>query len=171
MLADFKGLRGYSAWQIALGLAPRWPRLRTERLDFPPGGGWLFEVGGPAVERRIRSRATILCSGRFFGRGLHAKRTGIRETVFGLLVTQPARRSDWHHRDLLHGPGHPINRAGVAIDDRFRPVDDRGRPVYPDSFAAGSILAHQDWMRQKCGSGIAIATALGAVEACRALLH
>lgn len=277
LLVDFKGLRGYSARQIALGLAPRWPRLRTERLDFPPGGGdlyperlarslelaatrrelaraiqphlnraaavglpavlgvsrtlealadlqdalgvpvfevptmlpavtglrlreaceqhlpamgvrihyqqrvlgvrhqsgggWLFEVGGPAVERRIRSRAAILCSGRFFGRGLHAERTGIRETVFGLPVTQPACRSDWHHRDLLHGPGHPINRAGVAIDDRFRPVDDRGLPVYPDLFAAGSILAHQDWMRQKCGSGLAIATAWGAVEACRALLH
>jgi glycerol-3-phosphate dehydrogenase subunit B len=31
-------------------------------------------------------------------------------------------------------------------------------------FAAGSILAHQDWMRMKCGSGLAIATAYAAVE-------
>jgi glycerol-3-phosphate dehydrogenase subunit B len=26
-------------------------------------------------------------------------------------------------------------------------------------------LAHQDWMRMKCGSGLAIATAYGAVNA------
>lgn len=34
--------------------------------------------------------------------------------------------------------------------------------------AAGAILAHQDWVRQKCGSGLAIATAYGAVRACAA---
>jgi glycerol-3-phosphate dehydrogenase subunit B len=32
-------------------------------------------------------------------------------------------------------------------------------------FAIGSILAHQDWIRMKCGSGLAIATAYGAVKA------
>lgn len=276
LLVDFNGLKGYSARQIAMGLAPRWPSLRTVRLDFPgiggelypermarsleladarrklaraiqphlgdaaavglpavlsvsstlqaladlqdalrvpvfeiptmlpavtglrlregceqhlpamgvrahyqqrvlrvrhlPEGGWLFDAGDQAVARRIRSRAAILCSGRFFSHGLHAERTGIRETIFGLPVTQPARRSDWHHWDLLHAPGHPINRAGVPVDSRFRPVDDSSQPVYPDLFAAGSILAHQDWVRQKCGSGLAIATAWGAVGACQAFI-
>ena len=31
-------------------------------------------------------------------------------------------------------------------------------------FAAGSILAHQDWMRMKCGSGLALATGFAAVQ-------
>lgn len=35
--------------------------------------------------------------------------------------------------------------------------------------AAGAILAHQDWVRRKCGSGLAIATAYGAVRACAAV--
>jgi glycerol-3-phosphate dehydrogenase subunit B len=26
------------------------------------------------------------------------------------------------------------------------------------------VLAHQDWMRMKCGAGLAIATAYGAVQ-------
>jgi glycerol-3-phosphate dehydrogenase subunit B len=51
-----------------------------------------------------------------------------------------------------------VNRAGLEVDDRFRPLDKDGSPV-PGVFAAGSVLAHQDWMREKCGSGLALATA------------
>ena len=31
-------------------------------------------------------------------------------------------------------------------------------------FAAGIILAHQDWTRMKCGSGLSVATAYGAIK-------
>jgi len=44
-------------------------------------------------------------------------------------------------------------------------LDDSGQPAFENLFAAGSILAHQDWMRQKCGAGLAIATAYSAVKA------
>lgn len=128
-------------------------------------GHWLFDVGHQDIRRQITARAALLCSGRFFGRGLHAGRKGIRETIFNLPVTQPRARSDWHRHDLFNRSGHPINRAGLAVNDRFQPVDTEGRPVYDNLFAAGTILAHQDWIRQKCGSGLAIATAYGAVEA------
>jgi len=39
-----------------------------------------------------------------------------------------------------------------------------GRPAFKLLFAAGSILAHQDWMRMKCGSGLALATGFAAVQ-------
>ncbi len=61
--------------------------------------------------------------------------------------------------------GHLINQAGLEIDDAFRPLDDSGGPAFETLFAAGSILAHNDWKRMKCGAGIAIATAFGAVNA------
>jgi glycerol-3-phosphate dehydrogenase subunit B len=112
-----------------------------------------------------------LGSGRFFGKGLHAQRHGIRETIFNLPVVQPADRAAWHHKDLLEPSGHPINRAGVAVDDSFRPMDSSGHVLYNNLFAAGAILAHQDWIRQKCGSGLAIATAFGAIKACNDYLH
>ncbi|MCF8035753.1 MAG: glycerol-3-phosphate dehydrogenase subunit GlpB [Desulfobacteraceae bacterium] len=132
--------------------------------------GWIFTVENQAGCRRIAARAAILCSGRFFGQGLHADRGGIRETIFDLPVVQPTGRAAWHHKDLLHPEGHPVNQAGLAVDDSFRPVDNQGRAIRNDLFTAGSILAHQDWMRQKCGSGLAIATAYRAVNACRDFL-
>jgi glycerol-3-phosphate dehydrogenase subunit B len=275
LLVDFKGLKGYSARQIALGLAHRWPALRTTRLIFPDfsgelyterlarsldlkearlrlaqaiqphlgsaagvglpavlglyrteqvltdltealgvpvfeiptmlpsvaglrlreaferhlpdlggrsfsqqrvvsaarsGDGWIFQVGESSPEMEITAKAAILCSGRFLGKGLHAERNGISETIFNLPVVQPASRTDWHEKDLLHHSGHAINRAGLAVDDTFRPLDGSGKPPYASLFAAGSILAYQDWIRQKCGSGLAIATAWGAVSACTGYL-
>jgi glycerol-3-phosphate dehydrogenase subunit B len=125
---------------------------------------------GADIDFRITARSAIMCSGRFFGKGLHADRHGIRETIFDLPVVQPKDRAAWHHKDLLHLEGHPINRAGVAVDGQFHPVDSNGQMLYPNLFAAGSILAHQDWKRQKCGSGLAIATAYGAVQACARML-
>ena len=277
LLPDFEGLKGYSARQIAGGLAERWPALRAVRIRFPnatgelyaehmarsldaaaireklvdairphlgntaavglpavlgmyrtgqvmadlqqglgvpvfeiptmvpgvtglrlreifeqrlpemgvrpfyqhrvlkaaplPDGRWQFDAGSDRVTCRITAPSAIVCSGRFFGKGLHADRQGIRETIFNLPVAQPKDRTVWHHKDLLHPAGHPINRFGLSVDNRFRPLDNDGKPCYPNLFAAGSILAHQDWIRQKCGSGLAIATAYGAVRACTRLLQ
>jgi glycerol-3-phosphate dehydrogenase subunit B len=58
-----------------------------------------------------------------------------------------------------------VNQAGLEIDDQFRPVDDSGQVIHGNLHAVGSILAHQDWKRMKCGAGLAVATAFGAVEA------
>lgn len=136
-----------------------------------PDGCWRFDVGGADRVTQITAKSAVLCSGRFFGKGLHADRQGIREPLFNLPVVQPQSRADWHHKDLLHTDGHPINRAGVAVDDSFRPMDSSGHVLYNNLFAAGAILAHQDWIRQKCGSGLAIATAFGAIKACNDYLH
>jgi glycerol-3-phosphate dehydrogenase subunit B len=127
--------------------------------------GFLLEIGGAAFEQTVRSDGVILASGRFLGRGLHAERKRIRETIFDLPVFQPGNRADWHGFEFFDPKGHPINRCGLETDDRFRPLDRSSRPAHPNLFAAGSILAHQDWMREKCGSGLAIASAHAAVSA------
>ncbi|MBT8339271.1 MAG: glycerol-3-phosphate dehydrogenase subunit GlpB [Desulfatitalea sp.] len=171
MLPSVPGLRLREIFQQrlpAMGVRTHFQNQVThaQRLT---DGRWCFVVA-PANESEaqihVLARSAVLCSGRFFGKGLHADRHGIRETVFNLSVMQPKNRADWHHKDVLHQPGHPVNRAGIAVDELFRPVNDHGQPVYSNLFAAGSILAHQDWMRQKCGGGLAIATAYGAIDAC-----
>jgi glycerol-3-phosphate dehydrogenase subunit B len=106
----------------------------------------------------------ILATGRFLSGGLTAERTGLREPLFDLAVAQPPTRADWHRDDCFDPRGHAINRAGVLVDDDFRPLDATGAPVHGRLFAAGSILAGQDWVRQRCGAGLAIATAWRAVE-------
>ena len=138
------------------------PRLSDHEFIAP--------VGGETPEVQVRAQAIILASGRFFGQGLHADRHAIRETIFNLPVHQPADRTQWHHKDLFHDAGHPIHQAGLAVDDILRPSDEQGRCVYPNLFAAGSILAHQDWIRQKCGSGLAITSAYAAVRGSQTIL-
>jgi glycerol-3-phosphate dehydrogenase subunit B len=121
-------------------------------------------AGSAAAGQTILSKGVILATGRFIGGGLSAGRKHIRETVFNLPVTQPETRDSWHREDFLDRQGHLINRAGLETDDHFRPLDKNGRPVFKNLFAAGSILAHQDWKRMKCGVGLAVATAFGAVK-------
>jgi glycerol-3-phosphate dehydrogenase subunit B len=130
-----------------------------------PDGRIRVSVGGQDPIREFTGRAVILATGRFFGRGLHADRHRIRETVFDLPVHQPPDRNLWYEKEYFAPCGHGINRAGVDTDDRFRPLGPDGKPLLENLFAAGSILAHQDWKRQKCGSGLAVTTAYAAVRA------
>ena len=63
-----------------------------------------------------------------------------------------------------------MSRAGIEVDDDFRPLDADGRVVHVGLHAVGSILAHQDWMRTKSGVGIAVASAWKAIQAITAQL-
>jgi glycerol-3-phosphate dehydrogenase subunit B len=160
------GLRLKEAFER--GLAARNVNFLLEnkvfRASVSPGAGFLLEAGRLEPERSIRAAAVLLATGRFMGGGLQSDRHGVREPLFNLPVHQPERREHWHREDFLDRRGHPVNRAGLETDALLRPTDASGRPAHPRLFAAGSILAHQDWMRMKCGSGLAFATAYAAIE-------
>lgn len=113
---------------------------------------------------RIAARGAVLAGGRFFGKGLKADRHAVREAVFDLPVRQPEKREDWHRAEFFDPRGHEINQAGLETDAALRPLGADGQPFHPRLHAAGAILAHQDWMRMKCGAGLAIATACKAVR-------
>lgn len=116
------------------------------------------------LETQIESKGVILATGRFQGKGLHAQRSGIKETVFKLPVFQPDERNLWHHRNLFEKNGHMINTAGLETDKIFRPVDTKGNVIYENLYAAGTILAHNDWVRLKSGSGVSALSACTAVD-------
>jgi glycerol-3-phosphate dehydrogenase subunit B len=124
----------------------------------------VLSLGGVPGGETVSARAVVLATGRFTGRGLVAGQQRITEPVLGLPVQQPASRETWHSRDFLDPAGHEVNRAGLRTDSVFRPFDATGRPAWPGLFAVGSILAGQDWMREKCGAGIALGTARVAVD-------
>jgi len=130
-----------------------------------PTGSFLLEVRSGVADQMIRSQGIILATGRFLGNGLQADHLGIRETLFNLPVFQPQVRNQWHQLEFFDPQGHPANRAGLEVDRSFRPLDAAGRPAFEKLHAAGSILAHQDWMRMKCGAGLSVATAFAAVKA------
>lgn len=123
-----------------------------------------FSVGKGASGETVTAKAAVLTTGRFFGKGLKAGRYSVTESVFDLPVVQPESREQWHSDHFFATAGHAVNTAGVEVDARLRPLDASGNPFHGNVYAAGAILAHHDWMRMKCGAGLAIATAYKAVR-------
>jgi glycerol-3-phosphate dehydrogenase subunit B len=135
--------------------------VKRERLD---DGHTKLHILQNDTVKVVKTRAVILASGRFFGGGLKATRNRINEPIFDIPVFQPASREQWHNSSFFDKKGHPVNLAGLEVDDSLRPLDKGKKPVYENLFAAGSIIAHQDWIREKSGSGIAVSTAYAAVK-------
>ncbi len=181
--AAMQELVGRSLFEIPT-MPPAVPGLRLRELleqALPPRGVSLAaqhkaehaELRADGVELRYRdnfgpvaihAHTAILATGRFLSGGLVAERNGVRETLFDLAVSQPEERSQWHRDDYFDPRGHPVNRSGIEVDETFRPLDVNGEPASNHLFAAGAILSGQDWIRQRCGAGLAIATAWHAVE-------
>ena len=152
------------------GLPPLGVKTYTQKLVSAARtteDGFVFTAGSGSTAVEIAARSAVLASGRFFGKGLKADRHRVREAVFDLPVTQPGQRTDWHRADFFDPRGHEINRSGIETDDALRPTGPDGQVFHPRLHAAGAILAHQDWMRMKCGAGLAIATAFKAVKELR----
>jgi glycerol-3-phosphate dehydrogenase subunit B len=125
---------------------------------------FLLDIGRTVHEEKIIAKNVLLATGRFLGGGLQSDHTAIKEPVFDLPVWQPEDRSRWHADRFFEPGGHAVNQAGLETDAMLRPLDADGSPAFDNLFAAGIILAHQDWTRMKCGSGLSIATAYGAVK-------
>jgi glycerol-3-phosphate dehydrogenase subunit B len=125
---------------------------------------FLLDIGKEELEAQIETQGIVLAAGRFLGGGLQADQVCIRETLFDLPVRQPAQREGWHADDFFASAGHAVNRAGIETDTMARPLAANRRPVYDKLFAAGIILAHHDWARMKCGSGLSVATSRHAIE-------
>ncbi len=125
----------------------------------------LNQIGQSEIVEEVYTKHILLATGRFIGNGLYADPVnGVVESVMNLPVHQPLERELWHNEDLFHKRGHPINYAGVMVNDEFMPVDFKGQVLHKNVYAAGTLLAHHDWMREKCGTGIAVASAYMAVK-------
>jgi glycerol-3-phosphate dehydrogenase subunit B len=169
--ASVPALRLKEALHQALQASPHIRVLhqaKAGRAKRDPEGWFHLTVSSPWAPVQVRSRALLLASGRFLGQGLAANRYSIRESLLNLWVHQPDSRSQWHNQSFFDPHGHAVNRAGLEVDHCFRPIDGQSHLVYENLFAAGSILAHNDWVRTKSGTGTAITTAFKAVQAVNA---
>ena len=101
-------------------------------------------------------------------RELPDRTTALREPIFDLPVAAPKKRTDWFRKKLFDPAGHPINRAGIMVDDHLRPVNKKGEPVYDNLLACGTQLFGFDALREKSGGGVAVSSGYKAgVEASR----
>ncbi len=113
---------------------------------------------------RIQAKNCLLATGRFLSNGLISGPKGIQESVFNLRVDQPETREHWHGENYFDPKGHAVNLAGLPTDENLRPTDKNNSPAHENLYAAGSILAGQDWMRNRSGTGLSIATAFYAIK-------
>ncbi|NOX34078.1 MAG: anaerobic glycerol-3-phosphate dehydrogenase subunit B [Deltaproteobacteria bacterium] len=138
--------------------------LRVVKVLKASDKGFDCLLGSEQNPVRIHAKAILLATGRFLGRGLYASQKKIRESIFDLPVCQPGTRRKWYRQDYFNQQGHKIHQAGIETDDFARAVDKEKRPVFNNLFVSGSILAHQDWIRTKCGAGLSIVTSFHAIR-------
>ena len=140
------------------------PQQKVKSLDFQQAEVVLrlADNHGPI---EIEAQAVLLATGRFLSGGLEAHFDHIGEPLLDLPVFQPSSRQEWYQEEYLDSRGHEVHMAGIETDADFRPLGRNGDIYDNRLYAAGIVLAHQDWIRQRCGAGIAIASAFKAVEA------
>ncbi len=136
------------------------------RLEKHPDGGLQLFRKGKVADTIYRADHVVLATGRFVGGGLEARRdAGVCETLLGVKIEATVSRDDWHMSTFLGGPGHLINRLGLSVDQSLRPLKPDGHPILPGLVAAGGLLEGHDWVREKSGAGISVATGYAAVHA------
>jgi glycerol-3-phosphate dehydrogenase subunit B len=155
------GMRLHDALRSALLKAGGRIQLGESVSRFEASSRRVDAVVMPAAAReyRVRAGAVVLATGGLAGGGIIGRPDGrLEESVLDLPVEQP-RRDDWFDADPFAYAGHPIDAAGIRTDNRLRPVDGRGDVVYQNVRVCGSLLAGQRWLHERCGDGVAIASA------------
>jgi len=182
---ELQGLLGRSVFEVP-ALPPSVPGIRLFRAllgAFRRAGGRL--VLGPTaigaettdglvsalVVRGAANRSTgyparwfVLATGGFAAGAILLDSYGeVRETVFELPV---AGVPSADRPRFLPGyfDDHPMARAGLTVDQHFRPVDAEGHPVFGNVFAVGAVLGGAEPWREQSGNGLALATGFAAAS-------
>ncbi|PDW00340.1 glycerol-3-phosphate dehydrogenase subunit GlpB [Candidatus Chloroploca asiatica] len=159
------GMRLFQAFEQALTKAGGRIQIGGWVLRGEGSGSHLHAVFSEAASREQRhmARRWVLATGGIMGGGLRAEHTGVvNETALGLPVRTPSGRSDWFQARFLDEAGHPVFRAGIAVDAQLRPLDAADQIVYTNVAVVGSALADCDPIREGCLEGIALATGFAA---------
>ncbi len=102
----------------------------------------------------------ILATGSFFSHGLTASPNKIYETIFGFDVNASDNRAEWYDKDIY--ASQPFMSYGVETDDCFR-VKLNGKTI-SNVYASGSVTGGCNPLKEGCGAGIAIITALDVAD-------
>lgn len=113
-------------------------------------------------DTRIETKSVVLAAGGFESGAIDMDSYGtVTDTILGLPIL--GAEGQLLHGDFW-GSDQPVFLAGLNVDDAMHPLDDQGRPVYSNVYAAGSNLAGATRWREKSGEGIALASALRAAD-------
>jgi len=111
-----------------------------------------------ARDRVFRTSGVVLATGGIAGGGLIGRADGtLVEPLLGLPVENPGA-GEWLAPDPFDPAGHRLEAAGIRTDAALHPVDGRGRVAFANVAIAGSLLAGQRYLTERCGDGVAVAS-------------
>jgi glycerol-3-phosphate dehydrogenase subunit B len=164
---SLSGIRLYEAMRAALRKVEGRIHIGEPVVGAETGGGRVKAVITQPTARRTtyRARSFVLASGGFASGGLQVDSYGnVSERVFGLpLADPPTPGAPRFLPDYF--AEHPLNRVGVAVDDRLRPIAADGRPVYENLHVSGATLGGALPWREASGNGLSLATGYAAAAA------
>ncbi|WP_114194917.1 glycerol-3-phosphate dehydrogenase subunit GlpB [Edaphovirga cremea] len=102
----------------------------------------------------------VLASGSFFSNGLIARFDQIIEPVFGLDIDAPSHHAQWTAPELF--APQPYLKFGVKTDRHLRAIRE-GNPL-ENLYAIGAVLGGYDPLREGCGAGVSLVSALFAAQ-------
>ena len=98
----------------------------------------------------------VLATGSFFSQGLIATRDRIIEPILDLDVDYKEYRENWYTRNFFEPQNYQT--FGVKSDNSFK-VQKQGNTIN-NMYAIGAVLSNFNPMKEGCGSGVSILTAL-----------
>lgn len=147
------GMRLFEALQRAILGAGGRVQVGFDVVRVERSGRRVTAIHTDAATRTLRLSAErfVLATGGLAGAGFRARRDGsIEERVFGLAVSAP-ERARWFDDDPL--AAHPLEAAGIVVDEELVP------PELDNVRVIGSALAGMHYLGQRCGDGVALASA------------
>ena len=123
-------------------------------------------VQAAARPTTYRARSFVLASGGLAAGGIQVDSYGkIREAVFDLALAGVPVAEGRPPFLPTYLEEQPLDRVGVAVDDRLRPIDADGRPRYENLHTAGAALAGAVPWQESSGNGLSLATGYAAARA------
>jgi glycerol-3-phosphate dehydrogenase subunit B len=153
------GMRLYEALRSTILGAGGRMQVGFEVVRVEVEGRRIAAIHTGAATRTLRLVADefVLATGGIGGEGIRAEPDGtLVERVFGIHVEAPPRES-WFSDDPL--VGHPIEALGLRTDAELRPLTADGEPAFDNLRAIGSVLAGMHYLAERCGDGVALASA------------
>ena len=147
------GLRLFQALHARILGAGGRIQIGFDVVDIEREGSRVAAIHTEAASRTLRLAADsfVLATGGIAGAGIRARPDGtLHERVFGLPVAAPPRE-EWFSDDPLRP--HPLEAAGIEVDAELRPAELENVRVI------GSALAGMHYLDQRCGDGVALASA------------
>lgn len=108
-------------------------------------------------ERSYYAQSFILATGGFYGGGLISSELGeVDEPIFKIPIQIPVAQEKWSNLNLFSNEKQPFAKIGITIDEKMRPLDEKGNLLFENVFIAGRNLQGYDFCFEKSGNGVAL---------------